>query len=233
MPSRRRAAIPRTVEYNSVGKMDTAGIALMGGTFDPIHNGHLIAARAVCEQLGLDRVVMIPSADPPHKTQVKLTDFEHRLSMVELAVQKEAGICCDDCESKRSGPSYTLDTVVEFRRRLGDGARICWIIGADSLPELESWHRAADLVEACEIVTVCRPGWDKPDLSHFGTTLTPAHVDKLMRAAIQTPSIDISSTDIRRRVAEGRSIRYLVPESVRRYIIQHGLYEATDRSPVS
>ncbi len=219
------------VEYNRISSMDAPGIALMGGTFDPIHNGHLIIARSVRERLGLDRVVMIPSADPPHKMQLKLTAFEHRLAMVKSAVQDEAGIVCDDCEGQRSGPSYTFDTVMEFRRRLGSDARICWIIGADSLPELETWHRADELVEACEIVTACRPGWDKPDLSKFGAMLTPAHVDKLTRAIIQTPRIDISSTDIRRRVAQGLSIRYLVPESVNQYITAHGLYEATDLRP--
>ena len=215
--------------------MSTPNIALFGGTFDPIHCGHLIVARCVLERLSLDGVTFIPSANPPHKGGADLSDVAHRLAMVELAIDEprslvgaEPGFACDDCEARRTGPSYTLDTVMHFRERLGPEATIHWIIGADSLAELESWHRVAELVDACNIVTVNRPGTSagdqRPDLSTFGRVLGEHHVAKLEHGILQTPHIGISATDIRRRVAAAQSIRYLVPEPVRQYIEDHQLY---------
>ena len=204
--------------------MSTPNVALFGGTFDPIHCGHLIVGRCVLERLSLDEVTFIPSAVPPHKGREDLLDVAHWLAMVELAVDLEPGFTCDDCETKRTGPSYTLETVMHFRERLGSDANIHWIIGADSLAELETWHRAGELVDACNIVTVNRLGDNQPDLSTFGRVLDEGHVAKLERGILQTPHIDISATDIRRRVAAAQSIRYLVPEPVRQYIEDHQLY---------
>ncbi len=208
--------------------MSTPNIALFGGTFDPIHCGHLIVARCVLERLSLDKVTFIPSANPPHKGRADLSDVAHRLAMVERAIDAEPGFACDDCETKRTGPSYTFETVMHFRERLGPHAGLHWIIGADSLAELESWHRADELVDACNIVTVNRSGTSagdlQPDLSTFGRVLDEGHVAKLKRGILQTPHIDISATDIRRRVAAAQSIRYLVPEPVRQYIEDHQLY---------
>ncbi len=212
--------------------MSTPNIALFGGTFDPIHCGHLIVARCVLERLSLDGVTFIPSANPPHKGLADLSDVAHRLAMVERAIDAEPGFACDDCEARRTGPSYTLDTVMHFRARLGPQATIHWIIGADSLAELESWHRVGELVDACNIVTVNRPGTSvgtsagdqRPDLSTFGRVLGEHHVAKLEHGILQAPHIDISATDIRRRVAAAQSIRYLVPEPVRQYIEDHQLY---------
>ncbi len=215
--------------------MSAPNVALFGGTFDPIHCGHLIVARCVLERLSLDEVTFIPSANPPHKGRADLSDVAHRLAMVELAIDGqrplvgvEPGFACDDCETKRTGPSYTFETVMHFRERLGPHAGLHWIIGADSLAELETWHRASELVDACNILTVNRPGTSagdfQPDLSTFGRVLNKGHVAKLERGILQTPHIDISATDIRRRVAAAQSIRYLVPEPVRQYIEDHQLY---------
>ncbi len=210
--------------------MSTPNIALFGGTFDPIHCGHLIVARCVLEQLSLDEVTFIPSANPPHKGVEDLSAVAHRLAMVERAIDGETGFACDDCEAKRAGPSYTFDTVMHFRDRLGPAANIHWIIGADSLAELESWHRAGELVDACNIVTVRRLGDNQPDLSTFGSVLDKGHVAKLERGILQSPHIDISATDIRRRIAAAQSIRYLVPEPVRQYIEDHQLYRRASLS---
>ena len=225
--------------------MSTPNVALFGGTFDPIHCGHLIVARCVLERLSLDGVTFIPSGNPPHKGRTDLSDVAHRLAMVELAIDgprplvgAEPGFACDDCEARRTGPSYTFETVMHFRERLGPEATIHWIIGADSLAELESWHRVSELVDACNIVTVNRPGTGagtsagdyQPDLSTFGRVLDQEHVAKLKRGILQTPYIDISATDIRRRVAADQSIRYLVPEPVRQYIEDHQLYRRTSHS---
>ncbi len=204
--------------------MSTSSVALMGGTFDPIHLGHVVVARSVREQLCLDQVIFIPSANPPHKDQTPISDIAHRLAMVKLAIEAEEGFACDDCEAHRRGPSYSYDTVTHFRRRLGRQARIHWIIGADSLAELESWYRVNDLVNSCQIITVSRPGWEQPDLSGFGQVLGADRIAKLKSGIIQTPRVDISATEIRRRLAAGQSVHNLVPEPVRQYIDDHQLY---------
>jgi nicotinate-nucleotide adenylyltransferase len=199
-------------------------VGLYGGTFDPIHVGHLIVARAVHEQLSLDRMVVIPSARPPHKSPMGLTASSHRLAMARLAVESEPGFEVSDCEAKRTGPSYTIDTVAEFRGTLGPDAELIWIIGADTLGELASWYRVGELVEACRFIVVARPGYESPDLTALRAQLTAEQINRLRDSLIDTPRIDISATEIRQRVGKGSSIRWLVPESVCRYIIDHQLY---------
>ncbi|HOQ88030.1 MAG TPA: nicotinate-nucleotide adenylyltransferase [Phycisphaerae bacterium] len=201
------------------------GIALFGGTFDPIHHGHLIVARAVVEQLGYARVVLIPAPNPPHKVGRELTDATHRLEMARRAVEGEPRFDVSDIELRRPGLSYTILTVEAFRRAVGPDVPLAWIIGGDSLPELHSWYRIGELVDACRIVTAVRAGYETPDLSALRRTLAPEQVDRLCRDILPTPVIEISATDIRRRVHDGESIRYLVPESVRAYIHDHNLYK--------
>ncbi len=201
-----------------------ARIGLYGGTFDPIHLGHLIVARAVRELLAMERMILIPSARPPHKAAEETTAAAHRLAMTRLAADGEPGMEVSDCEIKRSGPSYTIDTVAEFRRRLGDDVELNWIIGADTLRELATWHRVEELVDACRFVVAARPGSESPDLDPLREVLRDEQIDRLRANRVETPLIDISATEIRRRVADGRSIRWLVPESVRAYIHEHRLY---------
>jgi nicotinate-nucleotide adenylyltransferase len=204
-------------------------VALLGGSFNPIHHGHLIAARSVAEHLNVDRVVLIPSATPPHKqASPELASAAHRLEMLRLAVQDEPRFEASDIEIRRTGPSYTIDTVEAFRRELGAAATIYWIIGGDTLPELHTWRRARDLVDACTIVTAVRPGYETPDLSMLQPTLTVVQVERLKANVLPTPLIDISATEIRRRIQAGRSVRYLVPEQVRAYIENRGLYRADE-----
>ncbi len=199
-------------------------VGLYGGTFDPIHVGHLIVARAVREQLELDRVVLIPSARPPHKQTTELTDASHRLAMARLAVKGEDGLEASDCEVKRTGPSYTIDTVTAFRERLGPQAEVIWLIGADTLGELSSWYRVEALADACRIVIAARPGWESPDPAALRDRLRDDQLDRLRSSLLATPRVDVSASDIRRRAAAGRSIRWLVPEPVRQYIADHALY---------
>jgi nicotinate-nucleotide adenylyltransferase len=204
----------------------TAGaVALFGGSFNPIHNGHLIVARAVAEHLGVTRTILIPSATPPHKQmRAHLAAAAHRLEMVRRAIDGEPGFECSDIEIQRSGPSYTFDTVLSFRETLGLNTTLYWVIGGDTLPELHTWHRARELVDACTIVTAVRPGFDAPDLKVLVPILRPDQVARLAANVLPTPRIDISATEIRSRVRAGRSIRWLAPQPVRDYIAREGLY---------
>ncbi len=199
-------------------------IGLYGGSFDPIHCGHLIVAREIGECLNLARVIFLPSARPPHKGEGDLAAPEHRSAMVELAIKEEPLFEFSDFDLDREGPSYTVETIAAFRRKFGPSSVLHWIIGADSLDDLTTWHQASDLVDACTIVTAARPGWETVDWEKLQAALGEARVTKLRAGAVATPAIEISSTDIRCRVHEGKSIRFMVPDCVRAYIEEHGLY---------
>lgn len=204
-------------------------IGLFGGSFNPIHVGHLIASRAVAERLRLEKVYLVPAAVPPHRAAKRLAPPEHRLEMVRLAVRGEPLFEVCDYELRQPGPSYTVLTVEEFRRQFGQAAELFWIIGADSLPDLAHWYQTERLVELCRVVTAARPGWEVPDLSDLAQRLRPDQVEKLRADVLQTPRIDISASEIRRRVAAGLSIRYLVSDAVADYIAANGLYRDETR----
>ncbi|MBU0719403.1 MAG: nicotinate-nucleotide adenylyltransferase [Planctomycetes bacterium] len=199
-------------------------VGLLGGSFDPIHNGHLAIARAVAQRLALDRVIFLPSANPPHKAVDRLSDAEHRAAMVRLAIAGEPLFDFSDYDLTRSGPSYTIDTVAHFHRLLGSDVGLFWIIGGDTLAELAAWHRVRELVDNCRIVTASRPGWTTTDWSRLQTVLTSEQITRLRADVLDTPLVDISSTDIRNRVRQGQSIAHLVPEEVYRYIDAQRLY---------
>jgi nicotinate-nucleotide adenylyltransferase len=206
----------------------TRQIMLFGGTFDPVHNGHLIIARHIAEQLGFRRVVLVPAATPPHKHPA-CAPAAQRLAMLRRAVRGEDLFEISTIELRRQGPSYTFDTVQEFLRPGPGPARadIHWVIGADMLADLPKWYRAAELLELVNIVVALRPPWDErldAILASLRGQVTPRALQRLARSIVRTPLIDISSTEIRRRVAASESIRYLVPEPVRKYIEDHRLY---------
>ncbi|MGB2985025.1 MAG: nicotinate-nucleotide adenylyltransferase [Phycisphaerae bacterium] len=200
------------------------GIGLYGGSFDPIHCGHLIVARAIAERLDLGRVIFLPTARPPHKAGGRLADPAHRAEMVKLAIADEPVFEFSDYDLTREGPSYTIDTVNHFRKLLGRDVDLHWIIGADSLAELTQWHRAAALVDACRVITAVRGGWEQIAWDELRTTLSEAQIAKLRAGLLDTPLIEISSTDIRERIRRSRSVRYLVPGSILTHIKKHGLY---------
>jgi nicotinate-nucleotide adenylyltransferase len=199
---------------------------LFGGSFDPIHHGHLIISRFVAEHLGAERVILIPAARPPHKPGRVLTPGEQRLELCRLAVEGEALFEVSDWELTQAGPNYTLHTVRHFAEIMPAGTELFWLVGMDSLAELGSWYRVHELVEACTIVTAGRPGFENPDLSALAQALTPQQIEKLRRHIIAIPLIDISATEIRARARMGRSVRYLVPEPVAAYVAQRGLYQS-------
>jgi nicotinate-nucleotide adenylyltransferase len=196
-------------------------IGILGGTFNPIHLGHLIIAQDAMEQVGLDRVKFIPSATPPHKTPDHLVAAKHRLRMVKLAIRGNERFEADDMEIKRAGKSYSVDTLTTLRRRHPQ-SEFYFIIGSDSLRELHLWRDISGLAKLCTFVTVARPGF-KPEHA-LKAKVDPALVRKIQRHIIHAHLCDIASRDIRARVARRQPIHYLVPDAVGRYIARHKLY---------
>jgi nicotinate-nucleotide adenylyltransferase len=200
---------------------------LFGGSFNPVHHGHLIVVRAVAEQVGLQKVFLLPSAHPPHKTGIDSDQARHREAMIRLAIEGEPLFDYSDFDLRRPGPTFTIDTVDHFTATL-PGASLHWIIGADSLVDLVTWHRASQLVDRCTILTAGRPAASEPDRNALLATFTQTQVERLLQGIVSTPLIDISSSQIRLRVRTGRSIRFLVPDAVAAYISQNNLYRSTD-----
>ena len=198
-------------------------IGLLGGTFDPIHFGHLLLAVHSHEKLDLDRVMFIPARLPPHKGQptAKAAD---RLAMVRLAVAEDERFLVCDCELGRAEPSYTIQTVRQLQSSLGSEAHLFWLIGSDMVEDLPSWHKIGELVELIEIIVVSRAGQARPNYSALEQALTGEQIKRLRAGGIDLPLIDISSTQIRERLGRGQSVRYLLPRVVEDYIIQHKLY---------
>jgi nicotinate-nucleotide adenylyltransferase len=183
-------------------------IALYGGTFDPIHHGHLILARDAREELALDRVLFIPAAISPHKLHCAPASGQDRCRMIEAAIADEPGFSVEPIEILREGPSYAVETVEALRAAWPD-AELFYLIGHDNIAKLDTWHRIEDLRRMVEFVVFGRGGHDAP------------HPFRRL-----TRRIDISASEIRTRVARGASIRYLVPETVEAIIERHHLYHA-------
>ena len=199
-------------------------IGLLGGTFDPIHFGHLLLAVHSYEELDLDLVIFIPSRLPPHKAQ-PVAKADERLQMVQLAVGDDERFLVCDCELARTTPSYTIDTVKEFQQSLGPETQLFWLIGLDMLAELPTWHEVHKLVDMIDIVVVSRAGQPPADFSALRPTLTTEQINRIQGHAIEVPLIGVSSTMIRERIAEGQSLRYFLPESVEKYITENKLYQ--------
>lgn len=199
-------------------------VALYGGSFNPVHLGHLIISRSIAEALDVGEVVLLPSHAPPHKLAQGLAKTEHRMEMVRLAVAGDPLFRVSDHDATCEGPSYTVKTIEHFRSQLPDQTEIVWIVGADSLLELHTWYEVAMLVDSCRIVTANRPGSPLASLKELTQMIGEEKTRRLLDDVIDTPHIDISSTQIRNRVKENRPIRYFVPPNVEEYIRQHGLY---------
>ena len=196
-------------------------IGVMGGTFDPIHNGHLIVAEEVRVRLDLAEILFVPAGLPWLKTDRAISAAEHRMQMVRLAVEDKPYFKLCAVEIERTGPSYTVDTIAELQSQFGAGAQLFFILGWDSLAELPQWREPSRLIKLCYLVAVPRPGYPPPDLSSL-EAIIPGLSQRL--TLLDTPEIDISASVIRDWVARGLSISHLVPEPVDRYIREQGLY---------
>jgi nicotinate-nucleotide adenylyltransferase len=217
-----------------------SGIGIFGGTFDPIHLGHLRAAEEVREAEEVDEMWLVPAALPPHKEGERLAGVADRLRMVELAVAGVPGFRVSTIELERGGVSYSVDTLRAVRAEVGDGARIVFVVGYDAFRDFHTWKEHATIFGLCDVVVVSRPP-SPPTLAREEIPLAAretfwydsisevfrhpsGHVLKLQRIT----ALDISAASIRTRVADGRSIRFLVPSAVAEYIAHHRLYRQED-----
>lgn len=191
---------------------------LFGGSFNPVHHGHLITALRAAEVVGAARVLLIPAAVSPHKRAAVPAPAHHRLAMLQLAVAGVPGLAVSDIELTRPAPSYTIDTI----ESLG-GAELIMLMGADQLPKFHTWHRVTDILQRVRVAVLRRPGAGADLPALLDPALQP-YAGRLI--PLNTPLVDISATDIRQRVAAGRPIDFLVPPAVAAYIQQHGLYRA-------
>ena len=198
-------------------------IGILGGTFDPVHNGHLIVADVAREQLNLNEVLFIPVGQPWLKPERIITAAEHRLQMLRLALDDTPYFSISEIEIERSGPTYTVDTLTALKEQLNAEDELFFILGQDSLMQLPQWHEAPNLIELCYLVAAPRPGVKKPDLKALEAAI-PGVTQRVM--LMKQPQVDINATDIRERVARGLSVRHLVPEPVNRYIKENRLYVA-------
>lgn len=195
-------------------------IGIMGGTFDPIHTGHLIIAEEARYRFGLEKVIFIPTGTPPHKPNQPTTDAEIRFEMTVLATRDNPAFETSRIEIDRPGFSYTVDTLAEFKSIFGENTRLYLITGADAILEILTWHKPEKLLGMCELIAAARPGYDLKDVAK---RLPKEFLDSTI--FLEVPGISISSTELRDRIARDMPIKYLVPRSVEEYIREKGLYK--------
>jgi nicotinate-nucleotide adenylyltransferase len=198
-------------------------LGIFGGTFDPIHLAHLILAEQCREACRLDRVLFVPAGQPPHKSDRQITPGRVRQEMVEFAIAGHGAFAASAIELNRPGPSYSVDTLAELAHQ-NAGNELFFMIGSDSLADLPLWYEPARIASLATFIVAMRPGRKPPDVESLRSVIGPKAVDQLLRHLVEIPQVDISSTEIRSRVAAGQSIRYLVPRAVECYIETHGLY---------
>ena len=210
-----------------------APVGILGGTFNPVHYGHLRSALELVERLQLQQLRLMPCALPPHR-EAPSCSAAHRSSMVELAVAGEPRLACDARELQRAGKSYTIDSLIDLRGELGAGQSLCLVMGCDAVLGITSWHRWQELLDWAHIVVIARPGWDLPESGTVADWLG-SHRLAGRQAMQQQPAggivieelrpLAISSTEIRDLLRRGQSARYLLPEPVLDYIQTHTLYK--------
>lgn len=200
-------------------------IGVLGGTFDPIHNGHLLMAEEVRARLNLVVILFVPAGQPWLKADNLISPAEHRAEMVRLAIADKPYFKLSTMEIERVGPSYTVDTIAELQVQLGAGNELFFILGWDNLAQLPQWREPSRLITMCRLVAVPRPGSPAPDLKAL-EAIIPGLSQRVM--LMDKPEMDISALVIRNRVARGLSVHHLVPEPVERYIKEQGLYMTSE-----
>lgn len=212
-------------------------VGVFGGTFDPIHYGHLRSALELCERLHLSQLRVMPCAVPSHRASPHCS-AQQRADMVELAVKGESRLVYDGRELQRAGPSYTIDSLMELRAELGHSVSLNLVMGCDAVLDINSWHRWEEILDWAHVLVIARPGWQLPEQGEVSQWLAQHALDepqglveKVSGSVYieQLRPLDISSTEIRNLLASGQSVRYLMPEPVLDYIEEHGLYETKKR----
>ncbi|MDD5435661.1 MAG: nicotinate-nucleotide adenylyltransferase [Nitrospira sp.] len=219
-------------------------IGIFGGTFNPVHLGHLSIAGEIKERLSLDLVIFIPTGNPPHKAMTEVISAEHRLRMVELAIAPYSFFKASSIEAERNGFSYSIDTIYALKKEMGDSAEFYFIIGIDAFVEIDTWKKAEELLALCNFVVIPRPGHRFVDLQHVNIPLVkklPADelesLDSGEKSGLSFPLsghyhlflekiklCDISSTELRKLIRKGQEVRNLLPDSVMSYIMEQRLY---------
>ncbi|HLV81302.1 MAG TPA: nicotinate-nucleotide adenylyltransferase [Chthonomonadaceae bacterium] len=193
-------------------------LGIMGGTFDPIHYGHLFVAEEARARFGLEKVLFLPNAHPPHKKAYPVTEARHRYDMAQLAIRDNAAFECSPLELQRPGPSYTVDTLAALRAER-PGAELYYITGMDAIAEILTWNRPQEVIQMATFIAAARPGFDSME---WMAALPNDYRARIL--LLGSTALGISSTDIRQRIATGLPVRYLTPDEVLDYIQRHRLY---------
>lgn len=215
--------------WNAQNRRDSASyervtlmrLGLLGGTFDPVHYGHLLMAETCRQQLGLAEVRLIPAGNPPHKSDQKITDGHTRADMVQLAVSGYPEFIVDRREIRRKGPSFTVDTLGELKSEFEE-AELFFIVGADSLRDLPTWREPEKIASLATIVVVNRPGWPVPTQEQIVEWVGSNMAPKVKSVAM--PGTDLSASELRQRVRNGAGLRFMTPRAVEAFIEQHDVY---------
>ena len=202
-------------------------LGVFGGTFDPVHNGHLAAAEHARTEVDLDQVLFIPAGQPWFKAGRIVSDAEHRLEMTRIATAGNPHFTVSDMEVLRDGPTYTIDTLAALRQEMGAGVEFCVILGADALNELHRWRRPAAVLGMATVVGVMRAGTDAVDRAALESIRDGASDEVII---VDGPLVDISAADVRQRMKEGLSVRGLIPPGVEDYAKRYGLYGRKERA---
>lgn len=197
-------------------------IGLMGGTFSPIHYGHLLICENIREKFGLEKIIFMPAKSPPHKDIRSVIDAHHRYEMVRLAIENNPFFEVSDLEMKREGASYTIDTIRALTEKYNIHEKLALIVGADSLVQMETWRNYGEILKSARLIVSSRPDTEDDLLNSYINKFTCEFGAEIYKLSEQ--SFDFSSSDIRERIKTGLSIRYRVPEKVEEYIIKEGLY---------
>lgn len=207
-------------------------LGVFGGSFNPVHYGHLLLAESCREQCHLDEVWLLPAASPPHKQDHSLAEGKHRLAMLELALGGHPQISASDRELQRGGVSYTIDTLEDLQQSRPE-AELFFLMGADSLVELPTWRAPERICTLATPVAVRRAGAPEPSWEPLRSLLSERRIAELQAFQVEMPLIGLSSTAIRAAIAEGRSVRFQTPRAVEKYIETHRLYGSRPRTPLT
>lgn len=199
-------------------------IVLYGGTFDPIHTAHIEVALCAGEKLNASKIIIVPARRSPHKNKQPVAADTDRVAMIQLAIKNIKNMEISNIELNRAEPSYTIDTIRQLRKKFGKNCEFDWLLGADMLLDLPKWYKINDLLQECTICLMNRGGYDKPDFDNLKSKLNDKDIEKLKKNMIETPFIEISSTEIRESILNGQDVSKFLHPEVLAYIKRRRLY---------